>query len=427
MLTELAELAVLMRNRRLPLERLRQLQDRRLCAVVRHAYDAVPYYRDLFTAARLAPGDIRSVDDLRHIPITTKAAMKSAGLPRLVAHGSDLSACTRSRTNGTEGLLFDSWHDRTEARTRRLLGFRRLREAGYGPRDRLVVLGPSFHPPPRPHHRLGFFRTSHLPASRPVPDYVSLLRQVRPTILKAWPTVLMMLRGDVSGPFAEVAQPRAVFTSSEVCPESIRRWIRNNMRAEPFELYVASEVGEIAWECRAHQGLHVNADHVLVECLDQCGQPCAPGESGSVVVTSLYGGTMPFLRYRLGDEAAPIAGPCPCGCAFPRMSVPAGRVNDLIRLPSGAVMPCTRVLFGLFGEDDIQQLRFIQDDHDRFRLLLVPSAAFRPARLAHFRAVVLESLGEPVAVSVEAVESIPSEPGKHRWFVSKLPREEVSA
>ena len=421
MIFELAELAVLLRNRRLPLDRLRELQDRKLRAVVRHAYDAVPYYRELFDGAGLAPGDIRSVDDLRHIPITTKAAMKAAGLPRLLARGTDLAVCRRTRTSGTEGSIFDSYHSASEGRTRRLLGFRQLREAGYGPRDRLAVFGQAFRPAPRVHHRLGLFRTSYVSVSQPLPEYLSLLREVRPTLLRAWPTILRMLRPEWSGRLLDAAQPRAVFTSSEVCPASIREWIRSGLRAEPFDTYVATEVGEIAWECRAHQGLHVNADHLVVECLNARDQPCGPDERGSVVVTSLYGRTMPFLRYRLDDTAAFMAGSCSCGCALPLMRPPAGRVNDLIRLPSGARMPCPRVLFALFNQDDIHHLRFIQDDRDRFRLLLAPTGAFSAERLAHFRAVVLESLGEPVEVEVQVVDAMPADAGKDRWFVSNLP------
>jgi hypothetical protein len=105
------------------------------------------------------------------------------------------------------------------------------------------------------------------------------------------------------------------------------------------------------------------------------------------------------------------------------MQAPAGRVNDLIRLPSGALIPCSRVWFALLNQDDIRHLRVIQDDRDRFRLLLVTAVTFSPERLADIRAAALESLGEPVTLDVQIVDAMPADAGKDRWFVSNLPPE----
>ena len=72
MIGEILELRQLLQNRKLCSDELKTLRDRKLRAVIRHAYENVPYYRSLFNSAGLSPENIRMVEDLRHIPITTK-------------------------------------------------------------------------------------------------------------------------------------------------------------------------------------------------------------------------------------------------------------------------------------------------------------------------------------------------------------------
>jgi phenylacetate-CoA ligase len=420
MFAEISELVRLLRNRHLPADELRDLQERKLRAVVRSACERVPYYRTLFDTAGIAPADIRTLEDLNHVPITTKEGLKAAGLENTLARGTDPASCVYGRTSGSTGLLMATYHSRDEARTRRLLGFRGLRAAGYGPRPRLCVLGTGAVPPARLHHRLGLFRTFYSPASRSVSEHLDLLRRVQPDLLKIWPSVLRALMHAVGDRLQEVVRPRAVLTSSEICDDRLRKQIRERLGADHFDVYVANEVGEIAWECRAHDGLHVNADHVILECLNERHERCRPGELGTAVVTSLYGLTMPFIRYRLGDLCAALGHACSCGCTFPLIAAPVGRERALMILPSGARQAPSGVAFRLHGVDSIHQYRLIQERRDEFRLLLVPVTEFRQETLALLRAEVLDAIGEPVRLDIQVVESIPEERGKFRWFISKL-------
>lgn len=420
MIAEISELVRLLRNRHLPADELRDLQERKLRAVVRSAYERVPYYRTLFDTAGLSPADIRTLEDLTHVPMTTKEGLKAAGLENTLARGTDPGACAPSRTAGTTGLVTVSYHSPDEARTRRLLGFRGLRAVGYGPRDRLCAIGGAALPSVRLHHRVGLFRAWHAPAGLPASEHVALLRRVQPDLLKAWPSVLRALSHAVDGRLRDVVRPRAVLTSSEVCDERLRSWIREDLHAAHFDTYVASEIGEIAWECQAHEGLHVNADHVLLECLNDKGERCQAGEPGTAVVTSLYGVVMPFIRYRVGDLCATIGRACSCGCTFPLIAAPVGRVHAVMVLPSGARRAANGVTLHLNRIDSIHQLRFIQEAVDHFRLLLVPTREFNQETLAFIRSRVLDAIGEPVRLDIQVVESIPEERGKFRWFISKL-------
>jgi phenylacetate-coenzyme A ligase PaaK-like adenylate-forming protein len=81
------ELGRLLRNRYLPPEELRQLQDSKLRAVIGHAFESVPYYRTLFRSAGLTPQDVRTLDDLKSVPITSKEALRAAGVEAALTGG----------------------------------------------------------------------------------------------------------------------------------------------------------------------------------------------------------------------------------------------------------------------------------------------------------------------------------------------------
>ena len=79
MIPTLIQFQKLRKNLRLSYDELKHLQDRKLRAVVRHAYQNVPYYRSLFDSVGLSPEEIRTIDDLKLIPMTTKEGQRALG------------------------------------------------------------------------------------------------------------------------------------------------------------------------------------------------------------------------------------------------------------------------------------------------------------------------------------------------------------
>jgi phenylacetate-CoA ligase len=131
-------------------------------------------------------------------------------------------------------------------------------------------------------------------------------------------------------------------------------------QAPVFNRYGSGETSVVAWECSAHQGLHIDADHGIVEILDEQGQPTTG--LGEVVVTNLDAYAMPIIRYSLGDVARISWEPCPCGLAFPRLFELQGRVNDFVTLREGTSISTLVVTIALdltpgVGGDQLTQRR----------------------------------------------------------------------
>jgi phenylacetate-CoA ligase len=425
MIRNIIKFAEMMKVQSFPPDRLRALQEQRLQAIIQHAFDDVPYYNALLKKAGIRPDEIRTIEDLELLPITTKEDLRSDGVERIVASSSDPSACEECRTTGSTGTPLVVFQNCEEIRTRRLLGFRALKMAGYHARDRLCLLGSSSNYPTRLHHRFGLYRTHNVSTLLPMEEQIRLLRQINPTVLKAWPTVLKALLHKVDFEMGKLAHPRVIITSAEIFDKKLQQWIQEQIDVEMFNFYVAQEFGTIASECRVHGGLHANADCFILECLNRNGDACRPGEVGSVVLTNLLSYTMPFIRYRLGDLCCLVGRRCACGSSFPLITAPVGREEDLILLPSGTARSATGIGTILNKYKKIHHLRFIQESYNRFELQLVTRVRLGEHEISGIHREILEYLEELVEVRIRVVERIPEEKDKIREFISKMKKSDL--
>lgn len=393
---------------------LRELRERKLRALVRHAYRAVPYYRSLFDQAGVDPDSIRRIQDLERVPFTTKDDLRRAGRSQTLARGVDPQTCVRFDTTGTTGSPFPVLVSRVEARTRLLIELRGLKVNGLlRARERRVVLGPERSNPQPLLGRLGLYRRDAISPWLPVDVQIERLRRLRPDVLWAYPTALRAVLERLDGRLSAACRPRALITSAEVAPVSLVESIRADLDIECFNFYAAMETGRIGWECRAHAGLHLNADSVILELVD-----VGDGLNG-VVVTALDGRAMPFLRYRLDDAIGWADRACPCGLSFPLFEAPKGRVAEIVRLPGGRAIPSWLFdqVFRPFPEVD--RFRVRQENMRFFAVHVVPRQPLSSSTLARLRCRLRELLGNSVHVEIRVVDELPRG-RKERVFTSRL-------
>lgn len=420
MIGELLELRRLLRTPRLAPDEWARLRDEKLRAVVRHAHDRVPYYRQLFRAARLSPDDIRTTADLARLPVTTKDDLRRAGAAAVVDDPAALRDRATVLTSGTSGEPFTIVSTRRELARRRLVDFRAMLSAGVTWRDVIAIVGPEHERRARAHDRLGWFRTEIVPGALPPDEQIRRLQRLSPTVLWAYPTVLRAILQRVGYRLHDVCRPRMLITSSEVFDPVLRDRLAAVAQMPTFNFYGTNEVGRIAQECPAHDGLHVNADRVVFELADAQGRR-VDGE-GSVVVTSLDAYAMPFLRYRVGDLCAPLAGTCRCGSTFPRIAAPTGREWDMVTLPSGRLLSPVAFQVVLRGFGGIDQYRMLQEAPDRIVVTIVPGKSFATDSLPLLEERLLASLGERLGLEIRLSEFMPAGGRKFKVFESRIGR-----
>jgi phenylacetate-CoA ligase len=150
--------------------------------------------------------------------------------------------------------------------------------------------------------------------------------------------------------------------------------------------------------------------------LDHDDRPCAPGETGRVIVTPLHNFAMPLLRYDIGDLATVGAG-CACGRTLPVLAAIPGRARDLIVLPSGDRRPAYYGHGAIMQVDAIMQHQVAQTAANEIVLRLVVRRPLTAAEETHILSSAAAALGHPFDLSIVYVDEIARKPsGKFAEF-----------
>jgi phenylacetate-CoA ligase len=387
--------------------------------MVRHAWSASPFYREKFRAAGITPAAIRTVDDLIRLPPTTKAELQAAGLEHVLARGYSAANTIVESTSGSSGQVLQIHHSAAAYDTYFAYAFRHLSDIGYRPWHRVAYT--AFEPlPPLPWARFGLGRREQIDLTSHDPRrYVETLLRLRPQIITAYPSILLMaIRSATSAELAQI-RPRAVHLHSELLTEGIRDTIRQAFACDCFDDYSTFEFHHVAYECRWHR-YHLAADNVVAEFVHD-GRRVGPGEEGELLLTGLTNRAMPLLRYAIGDVGVAGDEVCPCGRGFPTMRLLQGRVDDFLVLPSGRrlsprmVNPAFEFLPGILEHVLVQEAV----DHIVVHLNVTPPyRQTTPARVAQ---ALRDLFGEPLRLEVRIAANLErGRTGKLRCIVSKV-------
>lgn len=166
----------------------------------------------------------------------------------------------------------------------------------------------------------------------PLPELVRELNEFQPVVIAGYATAIALLAREQEAGRLRI-RPVLAATTAESIPPTMRRQIAAAFGCPVWDAYAASEVGAIAFDC-GRGWLHVNADWVIVEPVDDAYRPVPPGQpSHTVLVTDLANRVQPIIRYDLGDSITESPSPCPCGSPLPAIHV-EGRTDEVLAFPS---------------------------------------------------------------------------------------------
>ncbi len=219
-----------------------------------------------------------------------------------------------------------------------------------------------------------------------------------------------------------VGPVEAIISTSMMLLDNEREVIEQAFGCKVSNRYGCEEVGLIAAECEQHAGLHVNAEHTLVELVRPDGSRAEPGEEAAIVVTDLVNRVMPLIRYRIEDVGIAAASSCSCGRQLPLIEKVVGRVADfLVRRDGSLVAGVSLVEKTLTAIPGVEQLQIVQEELDLLCLNLVTGADYSSAGEAALKAVIQEQFGRDIRIRIEDLERIPQERnGKYRFAICKV-------
>jgi len=410
-------------------EEIRRVQGAKLRRLIRHAYDRVPYYREMFDARRIKPEDIRGADDLKALPVTTKKTLNGLSLEEITAAGADLRACRTSSTSGTTGTPLTVYFSSGDATLINLSWARAFLSCGMKPWDKTAAF---IGRPPANRHRpwyekLGIWRRFEISTWTPPAEWAETLKRIRPRVLSGYVMTLKLLAEELRRRHPDSAipgfRPRIVFHSSAVLDGASRREFESVFGAAVLDLYGADEGGCIAWECSACGAYHINADTVIVEFLKE-GLPVPPGENGEIVITNLHSYVMPFIRYSLGDVGSLSSRPVRCGRGLPLLERIEGRFDDFIRLETGEKMSPHPFYHCIDPVPGIRRWQIIQRRARTITVTLEPGKDFSEETTRRIEANLGDLLKGRLEVEIRIVDSLPVSPSaKFRAVRSEIGRE----
>lgn len=412
-----------------PRERMEALRLERLRALLAHAERHVPAHAERFAAHGLRADALRSVADLARWPILERDELVARREAFRTTDGRALIAKATGGSSGTP-LRFDLCHESNE---RRMAAWHRgYGWAGAAPGTRQWYL---WGVPPaatadwrkrkgRLYDRL-YRRTTESCfdlGEASVDRFVASLERTRPDAIVAYTNAIysfarmLEVRGIV--PFA----PASIVVGAEKLHEFQREVIERVFRAPVFETYGSREFMLIGAECAQHAGLHLTAEQLVVEVVDESGHPVPAGVEGDVLVTDLTNYGMPFIRYRNGDRAVMAGGACACGRSLPLLRAVTGRRLDVLVTPEGGRLPGEFFPHILKERPAVQRFQVVQEVPEAVTVRLV-APGWSEGDSAWLRREVAATAGSGLRLDIEQVGEIPlTGAGKLQVVVNRLGR-----
>jgi phenylacetate-CoA ligase len=404
-------------------ERIAAERNRLLRETVEVAYRDVPVYRDLMDARRLKPADIRSPEDLRKLPQVNKTMLRE-GYPGRTTRSTGLPV-TEEHTSGSTGRVFKFLEDRATSGWYRAAFLLALQWSGWRLGEPHAQIGIAVRRTPAKQIKDSLLGCHYIVATdlrdQALDAHLQIMERRRIRYLWGYPDSMYFLAKRAAETGWNIPLRSAV-TWGDTLHAHYRQTIERVFATRVYDTYGCSEGMQMAYQCGHVQNYHVPPLDVVMEYVDDAGDPVPHDVAGHVVVTRLYPGAMPFIRYRVGDVA--VAGDqrlCGCGRAWERLERVLGRESDVVFTPSG-----NRLIVHYFSGilkrfDEIEQFQVVQNEPSAVDLLVVPSKTFSrdtPERLA---ASVRERGAMDLSVRVHCVPDIPLAPsGKRRFIVNHL-------
>ncbi|OYT28519.1 hypothetical protein B6U98_04720 [Thermoplasmatales archaeon ex4572_165] len=372
-------------------EELKQYQTTQLHNMIDLAY-TVPVYKEKFQKNQITKESIQNIDDITTIPFTTKQDLRDYGTKGTIPKNFNKDKGFKVDTSGSTGKPVSIYRDLPSIALEMTTTLRIMKSHNLSPnKTRISNIGDFTLDNSYDEEcikrgvkdQLGFLhslysgRYQNLFTGKKIVELMHDLNNFQPDMVIAYPGVLIGLLKLKQEGKGENFSPSHIIYSGGVLDPYTKKQIENTFDTHLLGLYTGTESGVIAFQC-PHRNFHVQADLVHIDAVDTNGDIVAPGEHGHVVVSRLYGGGTPIIRYTgMDDIITPIDGECECGMHSPMIKNVEGRSVDSIVAPDGRIFPAATftLIPGIVaqetGVDIIHRFQLIQHKKDHLEILLV--------------------------------------------------------
>ncbi|MBI5562853.1 MAG: AMP-binding protein [Deltaproteobacteria bacterium] len=322
------------------------IQAELLCAALEYACRNSPFYRERLGST---PPKINGIEDIRKIPLTTKADIQDNNAAFLSVPRKDVAEMVATTgTTGTHVYIYLTAGDliRLAENERRCFA-----NAGVTAEDlfllavtldNLFIAGLAYYSGLQ---RLGAGVVRLGPHSPK--KHLETIAALRPTGIVAVPSFMAAIyrqAGKDGVDLGSLGLRKAVLIgetirNADFSSNALGNIVESMNSLETYSTYGITEIAAAFCECPARRGLHSHSDLVYAEVIGDDGEPAADGEPGELVVTTFGVAGMPLLRYRTGDVTFKVPGQCACGRSSARIGPVIGRKAHKLKVKGTTIYP----------------------------------------------------------------------------------------
>jgi len=333
-------------EKKLTREEINEVKMQRLRDIVKYVYESVPFYKNKFNNMGITPEDIKTLEDIKLLPFTTKEDLRE-NYPYgmfAVPMNKIVRIHASSGTSGTQTIVgytkkdIDNWSNLiADVLHRYGVTTDDVVQVAYG--YGLFTGGLGLH---YGIERLG---ASVIPMSGGNTEkQVLTMKNFGVTVLACTPSYALHIYDTMvkMGIHPEELKLRMGVFGAEPWSNEIRENIESKFKIKAYDIYGLSEVmgPGVAGECNMQDGLHINEEDFFPEIIDPITQESvAPGEKGELVLTTLTKEGIPLIRYRTRDISSLSYDKCECGCPYVKMNRIYGRNDDMMIIRGVNVYP----------------------------------------------------------------------------------------
>ena len=304
-----------------------------------------PFYKEKFKNNGIDVADVKSYEDIKKLPFTTKEELREAYPLGLMAVD-ETEVVRIHSSSGTTGKPVISPYTRFDVEIWSLMMARCFEFAGVTNEDRVQITpgyglwtaGIGFQAGAE---KLGALCVPTGPGN--TEKQLQMLVDMQSTVLCATSSYALLLAEEVKrrGLKDKIALKRGII-GSERWGQKMRQRIADELDIKIHDIYGLTEIygPGISIDCDYHCGLHYWDDYLYFEIIDPLtGEGLPEGELGELVITTLRKEGAPLVRYRTRDLTRLIPGECPCGVKYPRHDVILGRSDDMVKVKGVNIYP----------------------------------------------------------------------------------------
>jgi phenylacetate-CoA ligase len=388
-------------------QRTRRTQAQKLRRLLEHAYKTVPYYRKLFDEAGIVPAQCNSLDDLRRIPVTSKATLRQSEPRDLISTDYRPRDLEPDCSSGSTGTPFTVHLDKDYVLNRNLRFLRGLRAVGYRPGDKLLLITDR-------HGSKGksWMRWKQVSLEEPADRLLETIDAYRPDVLYGFGAPLRQLAERITATGYRITFPIRIIWTAETLDSVSRHLVEIAFATRIFDFYGMTEMGLVAWECPAHSGYHLSEESVIVEYVPVDGS----GNARKMVMTNLDLYSMPLIRFDSGDLGVQAPDEtCACGRSLARLERVEGRVIDCIKLPGGETLSTYLFICQFEILPGVRRFQIVQDGDNHITISIDAATESRPSLDREIPNIMRRVAGNRLAFTIHYCDTIAgTDAGKFR-------------